>query len=172
MPEVPPPEDLPGEEEIRALYLDNAPEPIRRYWQRPRPIEMRPTDLRRYSGRPHLEPSQNIWIRASETLPDDLHIHQCVLAYASDLTLLDTSLFAHGQSVFDPDIQAASLDHAVWFHRPFRADDWLLYAEDSPSAAGARGFARGSLFTRTGTLVASVAQEGLVRWRRARARPA
>ena len=82
------------------------------------------------------------------------------------MTLLDTSLIAHGRTVFDPDIQAASLDHALWFHRPFRADDWLLYAQDSPSASGARGFARGWLFSRDGRLVASVAQEGLVRQRR------
>jgi acyl-CoA thioesterase-2 len=88
-----------------------------------------------------------------------------VLAYASDMTLLDTSLFAHGRGIFDPDIQAASLDHAMWFHRPFRADEWMLYAEDSPSASGARGFTRGSLFSRDGRLIASVAQEGLIRVR-------
>ncbi len=86
-----------------------------------------------------------------------------MLAYASDMTLLDSTLIAHGRTVFDPEIQAASLDHALWFHRPFRADEWLLYAQDSPSTGGARGFARGSIFTRDGRLVASVAQEGLIR---------
>jgi acyl-CoA thioesterase-2 len=112
-----------------------------------------------------LEPSQFVWVRATHKLPDDPDIHRCVLAYASDMTLLDTSLFAHGRSIFDQDLQPASLDHAMWFHRPFRADEWLLYAEDSPSASGARGFTRGSLFTRDGRLVASVAQEGLIRVR-------
>jgi acyl-CoA thioesterase II len=86
-----------------------------------------------------------------------------VLAYASDLTLLDASLIPHGRTVFEPEIQAASLDHALWIHRPFRADEWLLYAQESPSASGARGFSRGSIYTRDGVLVASVAQEGLVR---------
>ena len=106
-----------------------------------------------------------MWIRASARLPDDPGIHQFVLAYASDMTLLDSSLIPHGRTVFDRSIQAASLDHALWFHRPFRADDWLLYAHDTPSASGARGFSRGLIFSRDGTLVASVAQEGLVRER-------
>ena len=169
MPDVPPPEELPSETELRDLYLDNATDSVRRYWQRKRPIELRPVDMRRYSGRPLLKPVQEVWIRANGRLPDDPDIHRCVLAYASDMTLLDTSLFAHGRSVFDPDIQAASLDHAVWFHRPVRADDWLLYAEESPSASGGRGFTRGNLFTRDGLLVASVAQEGLIRPRADRA---
>jgi acyl-CoA thioesterase-2 len=165
MPAVPPPEDLPSEAQLKELYLQNAPEPVRRYWTRPRPLELRPVDLRHYVSREPLEPAQQIWIRSSEPLPDDPDIHRCVLAYASDMTLLDTALFAHGRAIFDPDLQAASLDHAVWFHRPFRADEWLLYVEDSPSASGARGFTRGSLFSRDGKLVASVAQEGLVRVR-------
>jgi acyl-CoA thioesterase-2 len=96
-------------------------------------------------------------------LPDDLALHQCVLAYASDFTLLDTALIAHGKLLFDPAIQLASLDHAMWLHRPFRADDWLLYAQDSPNAFAARGFCRGSFFDRQGRLIASVAQEGLIR---------
>jgi acyl-CoA thioesterase-2 len=166
MPDVPPPESLPTEAELQAAYLDHAPEGVRRYWQRPRPIELRPVDLRHFLSRDALAPNQNVWVRATGALPDDPDIHRCVLAYASDMTLLDTALFAHGRMIFDPDLQAASLDHALWFHRPFRADEWLLYAEDSPSASGARGFTRGSLFTRDGTLVASVAQEGLVRVRR------
>jgi acyl-CoA thioesterase II len=99
-------------------------------------------------------------------LPDDPRIHQCVLAYASDFTLLDTALVPHGKLLFDTDIQLASLDHAMWIHRPFRADEWLLYAQDSPSASGARGFSRGSLFTRDGRLIASTVQEGLMRRRR------
>jgi len=165
MPKVPPPEDLPNEAEIATAYLQNAPEAVRRYWQRERPIEFRPVDLRHYATREKLEPTQFAWVRAKGELPDDPGIHRCVLAYASDMTLLDTSLFAHGRSIFDLDLQAASLDHAMWFHRPFRADDWLLYATDSPSASGGRGFTRGSLFSRDGRLVASVAQEGLIRVR-------
>ena len=97
-------------------------------------------------------------------LGDDLALHQCVLAYASDITLLDTALFAHGRFIFDPSLMLASLDHAIWFHR-FRADDWLLYAQDSPNSGGGRAFCRGTLFTRYGELVASTAQEGLVRKR-------
>ena len=165
MPDVPPPEELPSEEELKAAYLHNAPEGVRRYWERPRPIELRPVELRHFFSREKLEPLQYVWVRATGTLPDVPDIHRCVLAYASDMTLLDTALFAHGRMIFDPDLQAASLDHALWFHRPFRADEWLLYAEDSPSASGARGFTRGSLFSRDGRLVASVAQEGLIRVR-------
>jgi acyl-CoA thioesterase-2 len=169
MPDVLPPEKLPSEAELKEAYLHNAPENVRRYWQHPRPIELRPVDLRHYISREPLEPSQFVWVRATGKLPDDPDIHRCVLAYASDMTLLDTSLFAHGRSIFDPDLQPASLDHAMWFHRPFRADEWLLYAEDSPSASGARGFNRGNLFTRDGRLVASVAQEGLIRVRKPQA---
>ncbi|WP_417767939.1 acyl-CoA thioesterase II [Stappia sp.] len=168
MPDVAAPEDLPSEAELKEKFLANAPEPVRRYWERDRPIELRPVDMTHYFSRKKLTPAQNVWVRASAPLPDDPRIHTCVLAYASDMTLLDTSLFAHGTSVFDPDLQVASLDHAMWFHRPFRADDWLLYAEDSPSASGGRGFTRGSLFSRDGALVASVAQEGLIRVRKDR----
>ncbi|MAA99550.1 MAG: acyl-CoA thioesterase II [Stappia sp.] len=165
MPDVPAPEDLPSEAELKEKFLAHAPEAVRRYWERERPIELRPVDLTHYFSRKKLVPSQNVWVRASAPLPDDPRIHTCVLAYASDMTLLDTSLFAHGTSVFDTGLQVASLDHAMWFHRPFRADEWLLYVEDSPSSSGGRGFTRGSLYTRSGELVASVAQEGLIRVR-------
>src|SRR5579872_6653926 len=165
MPKVPPPEELPSEAELRKAFLQEAPEPVRRYWQRERPIELRPVDVKHYLSRKPLEPVQQVWVRATGALPPDPEIHRCVLAYASDFTLLDTSLFPHGRIIFDPEVQAASLDHALWFHRPFRADEWLLYAEDSPSASGARGFNRGSLFSRDGRLIASVAQEGLIRLR-------
>jgi len=107
-----------------------------------------------------------VWIRTTGALPDEPAIHQCVLAYASDMMLLDSALIPHGRTVFEKSFMAASLDHALWFHRPFRADDWLLYAQDSPNLAGSRGFSRGLIFTRDGTLVASVAQEGLLRERR------
>jgi acyl-CoA thioesterase-2 len=163
MPKVPPPEDLPSEAELKQLYLHRASEGVRTYWERPRPIEIRPVDLRHYVSRDRLDPSQFVWVRATGTVPEDANIHRAVLAYASDMTLLDTALFAHGRVLFDQDLQVASLDHALWFHRPFRADEWLLFAQDSPSASGARGFTRGSLFSRDGRLVASVAQEGLIR---------
>jgi acyl-CoA thioesterase-2 len=107
------------------------------------------------------------WIRAAAPLPDALSLHQCLLAYTSDMTLLETGLLPHRVSWFDNKVQMASLDHAMWFHRPFRLDEWLLYVQDSPSASGARGFNRGALYRRDGTLVASVAQEGLMRPRRA-----
>ena len=100
-------------------------------------------------------------------LPDDPAIHRCALAYASDMTILDTALLPHQRSIFDRDIMGASLDHAIWYHRPFRADQWLLYTQDSPNSHGARGFGRGLIFAADGTLVASVAQEGLMRPRRA-----
>ncbi len=163
MPDVPPPEKLPSEAELKAKFIDKVPENVRRYWERERPIELRFVDLSRHLVRSERPPLQNIWFRATGPLPDDVRIHQCVLGYASDMTLLDTSLLAHGRSIFDKDLRLASLDHAIWFHRPFRADDWLLYAQDSPSTAAARGFNRGSVYTRDGILVASVTQEGLIR---------
>ena len=165
MPKVPQPDELPSEQELKARLLAYLPKDLRGYWQHERPIEIRPVDLDRYLKRQKAEPVQRLWLRANGRLPDDPKLHQCVLAYASDFTLLDTALIAHGRVLFDPDLQLASLDHALWFHRPFRADEWLLYVQDSPSAYGARGFCRGSVFTREGVLVASVTQEGLMRVR-------
>ena len=165
MPKVPPPEDLPSASTLINKMLDRLPESMRSYWQRERPIDMRPVDISRYLTREKSPPAQYVWIRANGKLPDDPKLHQCVLAYASDFTLLDTALIAHGKLLFDSDIQLASLDHALWFHRPFRADEWLLYAQDSPTANGARGFCRGNVFTQDGRLIASVAQEGLIRLR-------
>jgi acyl-CoA thioesterase-2 len=166
MPAVPMPEALPTEKQLAEQYIDHAPENVRRYWQRDRPIELRPVDLKHYVSREKLEPRQNIWFRATGPLPADPAIQSAVLAYASDMTLLDTSLFAHGMSVFDPRLQVASLDHSIWFHRPVNIEEWHLYTQDSPSSAGARGFTRGMIFTRDGVLVASVAQEGLIRAKR------
>ncbi|MCB1472312.1 MAG: acyl-CoA thioesterase II, partial [Rhodobiaceae bacterium] len=163
MPDVPPPDALPSDTELKEKYLQHATEPVRRYWMRERPIEVRPTSLEHFFSSKPTQPVRNVWIRTSGALPDDPSLHQCVLAYASDLMLLDTSMLAHGRSVFDDDIQAASLDHAMWFHRPFRADEWLLYCQDSTSSCSSRGFNRGSIYTSDGVLVASVAQEGLVR---------
>jgi len=166
MPDVPTPDELPSDRELKEKFLAVAPENVRRYWERERPIEMRPVELTHYFSKKPLPPRQYVWVRATGKLPDDERIHQCVLAYASDMTLLDTSLFPHGTSVFSPKIQAASLDHAMWFHHPFRADEWLLYATDSVSSSGSRGMNRGSLFTMDGKLVASTAQEGLIRLRK------
>ncbi len=163
MPDVPAPEELPSMEELKAQLLPKLPEVVRNYWERELPIDLRPVDLSRFLSPAKAEPRQYIWIKTCGPLPGDFRLHQCALAYASDFSLLDTALIAHGRVIFDPRLMMASLDHAVWFHRPFRADEWLLYAEDSPSAQAARGFCRGSIFSRDGRLVASVAQEGLIR---------
>jgi acyl-CoA thioesterase-2 len=162
-PKVPPPEELMAEDALKQKFLESANEPMKRYWRRERPIEVRPVSLRHYVSREKLEPVQQIWFRATGKLPDDPSVHKAVLAYASDMMLLDTSLYPHARTLFDKDLQVASLDHALWFHRPFRADDWLLYSQDSPTAFGSRGFNRGAIFTRDGTHIASVAQEGLIR---------
>jgi acyl-CoA thioesterase-2 len=167
-PEVPKPEKLPSEADFKQHILPKLPEAVRRYYARERPIELRPVEYGRYIGQKPADGRFNVWIRATGRLPDDAAIHRCVLAYASDMMLLDTALVPHGRSVFDQNIMGASLDHALWFHRrPFRADEWLLYAQDSPNLHGARGFARGLIYSADGTLVASVAQEGLLRERRA-----
>ncbi len=160
MPDMPQPEDLPTERALDAVI----PESMQGLWSRERPIEMRAVDLHALSGE-RGQPVQHIWFRALGDLPDDPALHQCVLAYISDFSLLSASMVPHGTTLFDPQLMVASLDHAIWFHRDFRLDDWLLYAQDSPSAEGARAFCRGSIFNRQGVLVASVAQEGLVRKR-------
>lgn len=168
MPDVPPPEALPSEAEILDRFGASLPAGIRRYLERERPIELRPVNLDRFTTAPSAAsalPAQRVWIRAAGALPADPALHQAVLAYLSDMTLLEATLVAHNRSLFEPGLQVASLDHSIWFHRPARVDGWLLYAQDSPSASGARGLARGSLFAQDGTLVASVAQEGLIRER-------
>jgi acyl-CoA thioesterase-2 len=166
MPDVLHPDQLPSEQDIKHRVLPRMPDPVRQYFERERPIELRPVEYERYMSRKPMEPRFNVWIRATAPLPDDPAIHQCVLAYASDMTLLDSTLVPHGRTVFEKTIQAASLDHALWLHEPFRADEWLLYSQDTPFTGGHRGFARGSIFTQDGRLVASVAQEGLIRERR------
>ena len=161
MPEVLPPEVL--EDEQQVLLRDPGLSAETRDWvARERPFEIRAPVSRGLGDRQPRPPVDYLWLRARGTLPDDPAIHRGVLAFVSDMTLLDTALLPHGKSIFS-NVQVASLDHAMWFHRPFRADEWLLYAQDSPSASGARGFNRGAIFTRDGTLVASVAQEGLIR---------
>jgi acyl-CoA thioesterase-2 len=160
MPDVPPPEDLPSIAE-RYRHLDTAPA---KYWMRQRPMDLRHVDepifLRGASER---TTHQAVWMRTVGPLPDDPALHAAVLAYASDYTLLEPVLRAHGRGWSDPGLKAASLDHAMWWHRPARADEWLLYVQDSPSAQGARGLGIGRIYTRDGALVASVAQEGMLR---------
>jgi len=165
MPDVPPPEEIPAELDTIRGMADRIPEPLRHVLTQDRPIDFRPVDpVDPFHPEPR-PPIRRMWFRAIGAMPDDPLRHQAVLAYASDYGLLGTALQPHGLSFRQPQIQAASLDHAIWFHRPFRVDDWLLYDMDSPAAAGSRGFTRGSIFTRDGVLVASVAQEGLIRQR-------
>ncbi len=155
MPDVPGPDDCPPQPEHVAQPVE--------FETRGQPIEMRfvePYDEYNPSPAP---PWQHVWIRTVDAMPDDPRLHQCLLAYASDMTLLDTSYRPHGLGWKDTGFHVASLDHAMWFHRPCRADGWLLYAQDSPNSGGARGFSRGTFFTQAGELVASVAQEGLIR---------
>ena len=166
MPDVPHPDQLPSIAEIKQNVLPALPELVRRYYERPRPIELRPVDFDRYRGKRPEGDRFSIWLRTTAPLPDDPAIHRCALAYASDMNLLDAALVPHERSVFDRSIMGASLDHALWFHRPFRADQWLLYTLDSPNMQGSRGLGRGLIYSADGRLVASAVQEGLLRLRR------
>jgi acyl-CoA thioesterase-2 len=163
MPEAPDPESLPTwEERVRANW-ERIPAEVRAWVPRPRPIEMRHVNPPTYlGGEPGPGPVLS-WFRVDRRLGDDAALHQCVLTYVTDMGLIDSVIRPHGRAGRLGPMMVASLDHAVWFHRPLRVDDWLLYVQESPVAAGARGFARGEIFDRRGTLVASVAQEGLVR---------
>ena len=166
MPDVPGPDSLPSEAEVREKVLPTMPDPVRKYYERERPIELRPVEFGRYLGQKIPDGKFHVWMKTTGKLPDDPAVHRAVLAYTSDMGLRDTALVPHGRTLFEKDFMAASLDHALWLHRPFRADEWLLYAQDSPNLHGSRGFARGLIFKQDGTLVASVTQEGLVRLRR------
>lgn len=163
MPAVPRPDALPSEADLLTIYADRLPEPRRKLLARPRPIEMRPAEPINWLRQTPSEPVAHTWMRCIAPLPDDPALHRAVLAYASDMTLLGTSLLPHAMSWAAGTAKGASLDHAIWFHDDFRADDWLLYACDSPWAGQARGMARGRIFTRDGRLVAETAQEGLIR---------
>jgi len=132
-------------------------------YERDRPIDMRNADWEPRDRKRELPPDQRVWLRADGRLPDDPVLHACIVTYASDMTLLDTTILPHAVGAMEESIFMASLDHAMWFHRPFRADDWLLYVQHTPSMSGARGFARGSIYTREGALAISVVQEGLIR---------
>ena len=163
LPEVPPPEELADLHEHLRGFLPQLPAGLRRVLERKRPFEFRPVqppNVLEPQGAPML---RNIWFRAIDRLPADEALHRCLLAYVSDFNLLDTAMMPHGLPVPPRKLLMASIDHAMWFHRSVRVDDWLLYSTDSPSASGARGFARGSIFSRDGRLVASTTQEGLMR---------
>jgi acyl-CoA thioesterase-2 len=165
MPAAPDPETLPSLAERLAGHEERFPAPVLEWMRRERPIETRSPTLPRWlDPEPGTrDPEQLVWFRASGTLPEDPLLHACVVAYASDLTLLDTAVMAHARSWDDDRFMIASLDHAMWFHRPLRADDWLLYHQKSPSAQAARGLAEGFIYRRDGALAATVIQEGLIR---------
>jgi acyl-CoA thioesterase-2 len=166
MPDVPPPEQLRPLSGLIGEWLaevQGVPPRVQEFLARPHAIELRPVHPQHPFKPERRSPSQNVWFRARGTLPDDPLLHRCVLAYASDFMLLGTSLLPHALVIGQPNLFFASLDHALWFHRELRLDDWLLYSMESPSAQDARGLARGAIYDRSGRLVASVAQEGLLR---------
>ncbi|WP_126174189.1 acyl-CoA thioesterase [Altericroceibacterium xinjiangense] len=163
MPDVPQPEDLVPDAQIRRNLADRVEGPQRDLWLQPRPIDFRSVEPREWLNPKAREPVLHCWFRTVASLPDDQAVHRAVLAYATDFQLLGTSLLPHSLSFAQGEVKMASLDHAIWFHAPLRADDWLLYVTESPWSGLARGFARGQIFSRDGQLVASVAQEGMVR---------
>lgn len=163
MPDVPPPDDLKDIRDMTAAVLDMIPEKLHRYYTHERPFEVRPVQPIALLTPEKAEPKQLFWFKAVDLLPDDPEIHRSLLAYVSDYQLIATSTLPHGIRFEKDNLQLASLDHAMWFHRSFRIDDWLLYSMDSPNACEARGLARGEIYTRDGVLVASTAQEGLIR---------
>jgi acyl-CoA thioesterase II len=165
LPAVPPPEELPRELDLVRAMADRIPEHLRAVYTQDRPIDFRPVDPVDPFEPERRDPVKHLWFRAEGTMPEEPILHQAVLAYASDYGLLATAVLPHRLSFMMRRVQAASLDHAVFFHRPFQVDDWLLYAMDSPAAYGARGFTRGTIFTRDGSVVASTVQEGLLRLR-------
>lgn len=165
MPDVPAPEALRSERDLALAFADKLPLAVRAMATAERPIEIRPVELRNpLAPRVHA-PSRRLWYRVIDRLPDDPALHRYLLAYASDFSFLGTALDPHGVSWLTPKMQVASLDHAMWFHRPFRVDEWLLYDVESPNASGGRGLVRGRFFDREGRLVASTIQEGLIRRR-------
>ncbi len=163
MPEVPKPEDIEPAAAVPPQVLASLSTKVQRWLSRMGPFEFRHVYPRDELNPPKRPPFQQVWFKLSEKVGDAPELHRALLAYASDFHLLGTATFPHGISYYQPNVQMASLDHALWFHRPFRADDWLLYSIDSPSAQGSRGLARGSIYDRAGRLVASTAQEGLIR---------
>lgn len=164
MPNVPGPESYEAELDLYRRHAKEIPEKVRGQFTADRPIEYRIVENQNPFRPRHGIAKRHMWIRATSDLPDDQLIHQYLLAYTTDYGFLETALMPHGVSIYDSKLNIASLDHAIWFHRPFKLDDWLLYVADSPSASNARGFVRGTIFDRKGNVVASTAQEGLVRY--------
>lgn len=165
-PDVPGPDGLADTFELHQSIADKVPEKMQRLLAHRRPFEFRPVELPKFMDPKARSPQKHIWMRAWEKLPDDPKLHQSLLAYVSDYELLGTATLPHELDFIQRTVQLASLDHALWFHRPFRVDEWLLYACDSPTSSGGRGFSRGQIFDQQGQLVASVAQEGVMRpWR-------
>ncbi len=165
MPRVPGPEGLPDEYELRVAAAERLPEEQRAFLSAVRPVEMRPVDPPSLWGEVRAEPRQQFWVRVPAALSDDGDLHRALLAYASDYYFMGTALRPHGRRFGAPGLQAATLDHAMWFHREFRTDDWLLYDMESPSASSARGLNIGHFYDPGGVLVASCVQEGLIRQR-------
>jgi acyl-CoA thioesterase-2 len=165
MPEVPLPESLKNEQQLLAELASHLPPEVVRRFNVERPFEMRPVDLQNPFVPTPMPPKRRVWLKAVGTLPDDPALHRYLLAYQSDHAFITTALLPHAVSWITPGMQIASLDHVMWFHRPFRVDEWLLHEMDSPAAHGARGLVRGRIFSRDGQLVASTAQEGLIRKR-------
>ena len=164
MPKTKHPAELMSEDELRAVAKDHVPKELQKQFARPRPIELKPVDPRQMISPAKTEAKKEMWLRMRGKVdPDNIPLQQCLLAYASDMGILDTATKPHGVNWFTGGVQMASLDHSMWFHEPFDISDWLLYTMDSPSASGARGFNRGELYTEAGKLVASVTQEGLMR---------
>ena len=163
MPDVPPPETLPDWSRPSAEIAERLPEKLRRFLFRERPVEIRPVEAIDFLNPKPGPPIQNVWMRTVGPLPDNPRLHECLLAYLSDLNLLNVTTRPHAGHYVSDDMVMASIDHAMWFHRSIKADEWMLYALDSPSASGARGFARGSIYSRERVLLASTAQEGLIR---------
>ena len=169
LPAAPHRSQVPDDFEVAEARLKDAPEEARRWLSRPRPIELRTVGGREDGLHPDpRDPRQFVWFRARAPIGDDPHMHQVVMAYASDMSLLGTAIRPHSVNWHTPGFQAASLDHAMWFHRPANFNQWHLYAQESPSASSGRGFTLGSIYAEDGTLVASTAQEGLIRLRGAR----
>jgi acyl-CoA thioesterase II len=160
-PDAPPPESLRDLAEIEAAVLERMPHKVAGYFRNQRPFEFRAVSPDEYLTREKRPARKLVWFRVTGRLPDDQALHRCLLTYVSDYHLLATAVLPHGVNFLE--LQVASIDHAIWFHRDLRVDDWLLYAIESPSASGARGFSRGAIYARDGRLVASVAQEGLIR---------
>lgn len=165
-PQVTGPEGLTDTFELHQSVADKVPEKMQRLLAHRRPFEFRPVEPPKFMNPGARHPQKHIWMRAWHALPDDPRLHQRLLAYVSDYELLGTATLPHPLDFIKRTVQLASLDHALWFHRPFRVDEWLLYACDSPTSSEGRGFSRGQIFTESGLLVASVAQEGVMRrWR-------